>query len=444
MVVIYNNSKLFISLTVAVAGVVGISYGISNKKKHNNIERVTPSSCNVDSSDKMREYACDATAQVDAVVVDVANAFRIKALLKELAKIENNKAGADEEIRWLKVVVLKLLTTNRGGLKGIHGFIGETTQVHIANINAFINSNEPLYILLNDNSMTDYIRGIDLIQQKACQAGGNLGLDAIKRHKVKYPEFVESGGIYQIPKDMFEKYKHLNNLPKDQAMKLGKEDLRLWKYIRTFTEDNPDIKIESMEISYSDIQAKNIGDTVKNVENKIEQDFDKQRKKVHEKFSPNLKELLKICSVSAAVEGGVSAGLELVKKIKEGKRCWDFTKEDFKDIANKFVLGSGKGALRGGFIYVATNVYKIPAAIAAGIVTATYGIGNEAWLMIKKRITVKQFANNSIFVILEIVASTGGASLGKKKCKKYPCIGAILGSILGSVSVGCIRRTVLT
>lgn len=32
MVVIYNNSKLFISLTVAVAGVVGISYGISNKK----------------------------------------------------------------------------------------------------------------------------------------------------------------------------------------------------------------------------------------------------------------------------------------------------------------------------------------------------------------------------------------------------------------------------
>lgn len=28
-----------------------------------------------------------------------------------------------------------------------------------------------------------------------------------------------------------------------------------------------------------------------------------------------------------------------------------------------------------------TNVYTIPAAIAAGIVTVTYGIGNEAWLM---------------------------------------------------------------
>lgn len=425
-----------------LAGAVGIGYGISaEKKRKSNTENANCSTVKTKVAEVMSETAYEASGQVDAIVVDASNAVRINHLIKEIAKIDRNNAGADEEIRLLKEEVQRLLTSNRGGVKGIHGFIGETSQVHISNIKAFINGDEPLYILLDDNSMTDYVRGIEIIQQKACKAGGYLGLDAIKRHKVKYPEFVAGGGIYQIPKDMFAKYEYLRKLPEEVAMKLRKDDLRLWRYIHTFTEENPDVIVEPMEVSYSDIQAGNIDNTIKRVEDETEKEFDKQRKVSHEEHAPTFEEFLKICGISAAIEGGVSAGTEFVQKLKSGKKLSEFTRQDFKDIGAKFAIGSGKGAFRGGVVYIATNIYKIPAAVISGIVTALFGVYREGYLLFKKKITKEQFAKNAFFVVLETAASTGGASLGNRLCKKHPVIGALIGSILGSAGVGLFRRT---
>ena len=154
-----------ISAVTALAGLAGIGYGISraNRKK---AEMEQPTDSKV--FDTLKESAFEASGQADAAVVDVVNAIRIDQLLKKLAVIDRNKAGADREIRLLKAEIKKLLTTHRGGRDGMHGFLGETSQVHIANIKAFINGDEPLYILLDDNSMTDYIRGMQIIQQKAC------------------------------------------------------------------------------------------------------------------------------------------------------------------------------------------------------------------------------------------------------------------------------------
>lgn len=435
--------KGIIAIASGVAGLVGLGYGLCSidakpKKK--------ASTCKTTSGQAAVDVICDtvhdATAQADAVVVDTVNAIRIDHLLKALARIDNNKAGAEEEIRLLKTEVQKLLTTNRGGVKGIHGFIGETSQVHVANIKAFINGNEPLYILLDDNSMTDYTRGIEIIQQKACQAGGYLGLDAIKRHKAKYPEFIEAGGKYQIPKDMFARYKKLKGIPESVALKLRKEDLRLWKYIHSFTEENPDVVIEPMEVTYSDIQAGNIDSTVKRVEDETNKEFEKQRKTAQKNYAPTIEEFLKICGISAAIEGGMSAGTEFVQKLKSGKKIIELTLQDYKDIGAKFASGSGKGALRGGIVYIATNIYKIPAAVISGVITAVFGLCREGYLLFKKKISATEFKKNSIFVILETIASTGGAALGKHCCKKHPIVGSLVGSIIGSSGIGCLRRTV--
>lgn len=433
----YVRYKGILAIATGIAGLAGIGYGIYSEKSK---QKESVKNRQSDTAETIRQAAHEASGQADAVIVDAANASRINQLLQKLAVIDRNKAGADEEIKALKAEVQKLLTTNRGGVKGIHGFIGETSQVHISNIKAFINGEEPLYILLDDNSMTDYTRGFEIIQQKACQAGGHLGLDAIKRHMEKYPEFVEQGGIYQIPKDMFAKYKQLKNLPEEVAMKLRKEDLRMWKYIRTFSEENPDAVIEPMEVSYTDIQAGNIDNTVKRVEKNADQEFEKQRKSAQAEHSPSFEEFLKICSISAAIEGGISAGSEFVQKLKSGKRLLDFTKQDFKDIGAKLMIGSGKGAFRGGIVYVATNIYKLPASIVSGVVTAMFGICREGYLLFKKRISKEQFTKESIFITFEIAASTAGALLGKNLLKKHPIIGALAGSIIGSTSAGSIRK----
>lgn len=442
MFFIYINSKFVIATVTALAGVAGIGYGISaEKKRQKKKENVNHSAVKSTVADVMNESAQEVVGQVDAVVVEAVNAVRINQLLEKITMIDCNKAGAEEEIRLLKAEVQRLLTNNRGGVKGIHGFIGETSQVHISNIKAFINGDEPLYILLDDNSMTDYTRGIQIIQQKACRADGHLGLDAIKRHMEKYPEFIKQGGIYQIPKDMYEKYDRLKNLSEEIAMKLRKEDLRLWKYIRSFTENNSDVVIEPMEVSYADIQAGNIEDTVKRVKDNTDREFEKQYKDAHDAHVPTFEEFLKVCCISAAIEGGVNAGTEFVQKLKSGKKLSEFTKQDVKDIAAKFAIGNGKGAFRSGIVYFATNIYKIPAAVISGAVTALFGITYEGYLMFKKKITTKQFVKNSLFVAFETAASTTGASLGKNLCKKHPVIGAIVGSIIGSAGIRCIRRT---
>ena len=375
-------------------------------------------------------------------MVDIVNAIRIDKLLKEIELIDRNKSGADQEINILKSEVQKLLESNRGGLNGIHGFLGETSQVHISNIKSFINGNEPLYILLDDNSMTDYVRGMQIIQQKACKAGGYLGLDAIKRHAEKYPEFIDEGGIYQIPKDMYNKYILLRDIPNDVAKKLRKEDLRLWRYIRVFTDENPDIVIEPMEVSYADIQAGNINNTIKSIEDDSHREFEKQRNDACDKYAATFDEFLKICGISAAIEGSISAVAEFIKKYKNEKGISRFTSQDVKDILGEFSFGCVKGATRGGIVYIATNIYKVPASVISGFVTALFGIFQECYVCYKKQISTEDLKKNSLFIVLETALSTGFAVFGKRICKKYSLIGALAGSILGSISARGIRQIV--
>lgn len=312
---------------MTLAGLFGIKFGQKSRKESAGNEKGSASSVKDSAPDVTSGTLYEVAGQADAVVIDVVNATRIDQLLKYLSRIDRNQAGANEEIKVLKEEIQKLLLSNRGGEKGIHGFIGETSQVHISNIKAFINGDDPLYILLDDNSMTDYLRGMQIIQQKACQAGGHLGLDAIKRHAEKYPEFIEQGGIYQIPRDMYVKYIRFRNLPEEIALKLHREDLRLWKYIKAFTADNPTIRIEPMEVTYSDIQAGNIGNTVKRVENDTDRAFEKRRKEAYDAHAPSVEEFLKVCGISAAIEGGVSAATEFMQKIRGGKKLSEFTRD---------------------------------------------------------------------------------------------------------------------
>ena len=426
---------------MSLAGLVGTGIGVSIRKNTAKERKaIIISTERAGAPDAVRSSLQEAAGQADAMVVDVVNASRIGQLLKCLSRIDCNQAGADEEIRRLKAEVKKLLTSNRGGEKGIHGFIGETSQVHIANVKAFINGDEPLYILLDDNSMTDYLRGMQIIQQKASQSGGHLGLDAIKCHAEKYPEFIDRGGIYQIPRDMYAKYNQLRHLPKEVALKMRREDIRLWRYIEAFSDENPDIRIEPMEVSYSDIQAGNINGTVKKIEDDTNEAFEKLRKEAQDAHAPSLEEFLKVCGISAAIEGGVCAATELLLKLKTGKKLSEFTREDYQDVFEKLVVGSGKGALRGSIIYVATNIYRVPAAVISGFVTVLFVVCNEGYLFLRKKTNKMQLIKNSIFSIIETVASVAGAVVGKHIFRKCPVLGAIGGSIFGSSTVGFIRK----
>ena len=225
-------------------------------------------------------------------------------------------------------------------------------------------------------------------------------------------------------------------------LKLRKEDVRLWRYIRNFSKEHSDVIIEPMEVSYDDIQAGNIHTTIKRVEETADTEFERQRNDTIEAHSPTIEEFVKVCGVSSVIEGGVSAGVEFIHKIKAGKKLSEFTKADAKDIFKQFAIGSSKGAIRGGVVYVMTNVFKFSATLISGTVTAAFGIVREGYLYLKNKITKEEFIKNSSFVVGETAFSTFGAVVGKKLCKRYPVIGTLVGSIVGSFGFGCMRRTV--
>ena len=132
-------------------------------------------------------------------------------------------------------------------------------QVHVENAKKLVDGLKQEYLLIDDNGPVDYRKNEIPIQQKARQA--NLGLNAIQEHLEKYPNFLSKGGIYEIPKDYYERLEKLWNLSIEDAKKLDNRngDYKLWKAIQRFKENTGNTgitldQIKPMNTDYSEIQ----------------------------------------------------------------------------------------------------------------------------------------------------------------------------------------------
>jgi len=245
--------------------------------------------------------------QAVASWVDHLNQLRLDRLLARLAAQDINFEGALEELAKLKRSVFEeVISRNRGGDKGMHGFIAERMQVAIENARKLVVGAKPDYLLIDDNGAVDYLRGNEAIQQKFVQL--NLGFDAIKEHYKSYPDFAKNGGVYQIPKDYFDRFKELFELSPEQAGKLSNKDYALWKHIHKVLEETgiDPSKIEPTTVDYSDVQQGTYEKTVDKEKESIKEKTQEQRAEAHRQSKPSLQEGLKATAVTAVVEGGMS------------------------------------------------------------------------------------------------------------------------------------------
>ena len=170
--------------------------------------------------------------QETGVYIDFINQLRIDEMNSKLRVISNDYSSSVNDLKLCRDSIKHVIDINRGANTGMHGFIGERLQVFLANSRAHVLGDKPLYYLIDDDGPVDYLRGLTPIQQKACLSDKVLGLRFVSNHANKYPFFVTTGGIYEIPKDSYEKYISLLNTPKDIAGKMRKEDYKLWKNIQ--------------------------------------------------------------------------------------------------------------------------------------------------------------------------------------------------------------------
>lgn len=372
--------------------------------------------------------------------VNYLNQLRLDGLLSAFSKqdvnLQDALASVDEAIRKID---FEVVATNRGGVKGMHGFIAEVAEVGVGNARSQILGKGSAYQWVNDNGHVDLIRAGVEIQQKFVAAGGRFGLGAIAEHLQKYPDFVNSGGKYQIPGDHFEVIQKLHAMQPEEASKVltrvgDGPSLKDWERVQAFFAEGS-VGIESLEpsnLEYHEVQRGVYGVTLEAEKDSLRSTDQSIRDDAYQQSRPTLRQGAKATVVAAAVESGTVFVLAVVQKRREGTKLKEFTGEDWIDIAGETGFGLVKGGVRGLTIYSLTNFTATSAAVASAIVTAAFGIAEQANKLRRGEIDELEFIENAELVSLEAAVSALSSFVGQALIP-VPVLGAVIGNTVGTV-----------
>ena len=214
--------------------------------------------------------------QAVASWIDYLKQIRIERLMMVLRNLDKHVFLALDYIEEAKKELSLLLTSNRGGDKGIHGFIAEIFEVNFGNADSAIRGNKPGYEWVNNNGVNDIIKnGVD-IQMKFSKSGGHFGLEAVKEHLQKYPDFLKNGGKYQLPKDFYEYVKQVSEMTDQEIGRLAKGDSDGLNYSKAkwikefFAKEGITIDdIEPSQLNYKEVQREVAQETIARKEEDI-------------------------------------------------------------------------------------------------------------------------------------------------------------------------------
>lgn len=391
----------------------------------------------------MRDAAALAKSNQEQAVaawVNHLNQLRLDNLLSALGRQDMNLHDALASIDGaIQKIDLEVVAANRGGVKGMHGFIAEVAEVGVGNARSQILGEDAVYQWVNDNGPVDLIRGGVEIQQKFVLAGGRLGLGAIAEHLERYPDFVKNGGTYQIPRDHFEIIQKLHAMPPEEARKFltrsgDGPSLRDWERVQDFFGQGS-MGIDSLEpsnLDYNQVQQGTYNSTLEAEKESLRTTDQSRRNSAYQESRPTLQEAAKATAVAAAIEGGTAFVMAVVEKRRQGKKLKEFTSEDWTDIAGQTGLGFAKGGVRGLSIYTLTNFTATSAAVASSIVTAGFGIAEQANKLRRGEIDELEFIDNAELVALEAAVSALSSFVGQALIP-VPVLGAVIGNTAGII-----------
>lgn len=379
--------------------------------------------------------------QAVASWINYLNQVRLDRLMEALQKEELNLNEAMSTIgETLKTISRDIVNNGkgRGGQYGMHGFIAEVAECGIANAREQIEGKAPIYEWINDNGPEDLRRGATLIQQKFVNGGGHLSLQAIRMHLNAYPDFLDNGGVYQIPEDHYEKIKWLLSISEKEANKMptstGDFSLKQWREVHEFFKngDIPLDKVEPSKLKYSEVQKGTYEQTFSKEKDSLRKRNQERKEQAYNKSKPTLSEGAKATAAAAAIEGAMALCLGIAEKRKSGKKFNAFDEEDWKEIAATTGKGTLKGSIRGASIYTLTNFTATPAAVASAMVTATFGIAEQAYQLKQGNVNEQRFIENTEMLCLDASVSALSSFAGQILIP-VPVLGAVIGNTVGTM-----------
>ena len=379
--------------------------------------------------------------QAVASWINYLNQVRLDRLMEALQKEELNLNEAMSTIgETLKTISRDIVNNGkgRGGQYGMHGFIAEVAECGIGNAREQIEGKAPIYEWINDNGPEDLRRGATLIQQKFVNGGGHLSLQAIRIHLNAYPDFLDNGGVYQIPEDHYEKIKWLLSISEKEANKMptstGDFSLKQWREVHEFFKngDIPLDKVEPSKLKYSEVQKGTYEQTFSKEKDSLRKRNQERKEQAYNKSKPTLSEGAKATAAAAAIEGAMALCLGIAEKRKSGKKFNAFDEEDWKEIAATTGKGTLKGSIRGASIYTLTNFTATPAAVASAMVTATFGIAEQAYQLKQGNVNEQRFIENTEMLCLDASVSALSSFAGQILIP-VPVLGAVIGNTVGTM-----------
>ena len=376
--------------------------------------------------------------QAVAAWIGYLNRVRLERIRAALSVQDENLEEAMKTIEDSFSDIKKVILRNRGGDKGIHGFIAEIAERGMSNARRNILGKSSTCVWINDNGPDDLRRGSTVIQQKFVQSGGNLSLNAVAEHLKRYPEYLKEGHKYQIPKDHYDKVMAYLNMSADEANRRqtssGEFSLRQWKEVHVFFEKNgigPD-KLEPSILEYSEAQREAIADTLKKEKASLRKTDRAQRDTIYRNNSPTVAEGTKTAAASAVTEGMTTFAAAVAAKCRSGKKIRDFDGSDWLEVAGDSGKGVLKGGIRGVSIYTLTNYTATAASAAGAVTTASFSVAEQAHLFRNGVIDEVEFIRNSEMLCLEAAVSAISSFAGQVLIP-VPVLVALLGNAAGMI-----------
>ena len=376
--------------------------------------------------------------QAVASWINYLNQIRLDRLKFDLKNQDINFFNAVDSLdSTMKQINETIIERNRGGTKGMHGFIAEVAECGIGNAREEILGNKPTYKWINDNGPSDILRNGVEIQQKFVNSGNHLSLQAIKKHYTQYPWYLNGKRKYQIPLDHYKKIQYLLSVSKEQANKMPTSNsefsLKQWKEVHDFFEDGK-IKLSDIEpskLSYEDVQREKINETLSNERESIKKINKQISKDIYDKNKPSLRQGTQAAAISSIVEGGMTFATAIIKKRRTGRTIKEFTTDEWIEILKQSGVGTIKGGVRGITIYSLTNYTATPAAVASSLCTAAFGIANEAYKYRNNIISQEEFLLNSEVLCIDVSVSALSSLIGEAIIP-VPILGAVIGNTVGT------------
>lgn len=371
--------------------------------------------------------------QATAAWIGYMNQVRVDTMMERLTQQDLNLEGALKELSELKEFV-----GNPDLILGSpltkHGEIAEHVQVNFSNARNLVEGLECNHTFegVGRTAPEDYLRNGQMVQSKFYNGSKNT-LDAVREHLEKYPDFVQNGGTYDIPKEQYDEIIRVLKLADTNPSALSKADWKLVNAAKSFqAKTGLDFQkdVNPAVTDYKAVQQGEIDSTIKQEEKNIKKKDEDQRKGIIDDGKPTLKEGAKVAVVGAALEGGMTFCMTIADKRKEGKAFSEFTEEDWKDIGLETGNGVVKGGIRGGAVYVLTNFTATPSNVASAYVTAAFGVAAQAKAYRNGEISKEDFVINCETVALDVTVSTIASAIGQAVIP-IPVVGALIGNVAG-------------